>query len=113
MQVAKSSAARRGVTFALRQRRLASRNTNRLAVLLRLYSQSWRSIRPCADGIGRRASPISWIGLSSKQTPAAAGRGEYPARREQQVEGVDEAARPCSSAQPSNDATHKRQLPRL
>src|SRR5665811_724793 len=38
MQVAKSSAARRSVTFTLRQGRCTSRKMNRLAVPLRLYS---------------------------------------------------------------------------
>ena len=40
MQAAKSSAARRSVTFTLRQGRFTSRNTNRFAVPLRRYSQA-------------------------------------------------------------------------
>ena len=52
-----------------------SRKTNRLAVPLRLYSQSYRSGWPGAGGIGKRVSPINWVGLSSKQTTGRLGSG--------------------------------------
>src|SRR5215831_7327421 len=46
---------------------------NRLAVPLRLYSQSKRSSWPGAAGIGWRISPMSCVGLSSKQTTGRIG----------------------------------------
>src|SRR5271170_7903574 len=67
MQWAKSQAALLSVTFTWRQDLCVSRKTNRLAVPLRLYSQSYRSGWPGAGGIGKRVSPINWVGLSSKQ----------------------------------------------
>src|SRR4249920_3977330 len=75
MQAAKSTAVRLSVTFTLRQGRWTSTNTNRLAVPLRRYSQSYRSSWPGLAGIGVRTSPMSWVGLSSKQTTGRFGSG--------------------------------------
>src|SRR3984893_12013951 len=75
MQMAKSSAVRRSVTFTLRQGRWASRKMNRLTVPLRRYSQSKRSRCPGTAWIGCRTSPMSWVGLSSKQTTGRFGSG--------------------------------------
>src|SRR5580704_15921707 len=76
MHSAKSPAARRSVTFTLRQELWASSKTNRLAVPLRRYSQSKRSNCPGLGGMGWRTSPISWVGLSSKQTTGRLGSGD-------------------------------------
>ena len=49
-----------------------------LTVPLRLYSKSNRSSRPGSAGIGARTSPISWVGLSSKQITGRVGSGGSP-----------------------------------
>ena len=75
MQSAKSTAVRRFVTLTLRQDRWTSRKTKRLAVPLRLYSQSKRRGLPGSAGIGKRVSPINWVGLSSKAMTGRSGSG--------------------------------------
>jgi hypothetical protein len=58
-----------------RQDRWASRKTNRLAVPLRRYSQSWRSSWPGVAEMGRRTSPMSWVGLvEAHDRPLRIGR---------------------------------------
>jgi hypothetical protein len=54
MHSAKSTAARLSVTLTLRQDRWASRKMNRLAVPLRLYSQSKRSIALAVSRAAKR-----------------------------------------------------------
>src|SRR5580704_4116792 len=76
MQAAKSTAVRLSVTFTLRQGRWTSTNTNRLAVPLRRYSQSYRSSWHRL-GRDRRANLADELGralVEANHWPARIGR---------------------------------------
>jgi len=86
MPTAKPAAVRRSVTLPRRHGLLASRKTNRLAVPLRRYSQSWRSIYPGSGATG--GQPRRSTGSGSRRSTPPAAAGPAPRRR-------DRARPPC------------------
>ena len=76
MQTAKSSAARRSVTFTLRRERFTSKNTNRFAVPLRRYSpvEALQLSRPGGNGLARLADELDRALVEADHWALGAGR---------------------------------------
>jgi hypothetical protein len=71
MQAAKSTAARLSVTLTLRQDRYVEEDEQ----IGRSIALVFAVITPDLASLGLRTSPVSWVGLSSKQTTGRFGSG--------------------------------------